>query len=32
MSYKCKLVWTEQIYVFTTVEAEGEDWDPVKVA
>ena len=23
---------TEQIYVFTTVEAEGEAWDPIKLA
>ena len=23
---------TEQIYVFTTMEAESESWDPVKLA
>ena len=23
---------TEQIYVFTTMAAEGEGWDPVKIA
>ena len=23
---------TEQIYVFTTMEAQGEDWDPAMLA
>ena len=32
MSKKTSIVTEKKIYVFTTMEAEGKGWDPIKLA